>query len=139
MAKTRASSRKSKLPARRQTTQAKKKQASAKEKPVAAATIAEQTKEEDDTCRETQIQGALHHLDQDYDGLEVKENQLHRALEKLKEDEACLRQAIQEGQGDSRTPMQKRIAKEAEVVQRLEQALLGISSNDDDSSDDSDD
>jgi ribosomal protein S21 len=77
-----------------------------------------------------QIQQALHHLDQANMELETKEELLNNALRKIKEDESCLREAIKEESTASQPPSQKRTAKDAEAVRRLEQALLGSSSDD---------
>lgn len=80
--------------------------------------------------KDTQIQQALHQLDQANLELEAKEDLLNNALRNLKEDERCLREAIKEKSTASQPPSQKRTAKDAEAVRRLEQALLGSSSDD---------
>lgn len=77
---------------------------------------------------------ALQRLDEHYESLQAKEDLLKNTLVKLKHDETCLCAAMEES--DTRTPMQKRMEKEAEVVQRLEQALLGSSSSEDEGSSD---
>jgi ribosomal protein S21 len=79
---------------------------------------------------DTQIQQALQKLDQANLELEAHEDMLNNALRKLKEDESCLREAIKEESTASQPPSQKRTAKDAEAVRRLEQALLGSSSYD---------
>jgi hypothetical protein len=80
---------------------------------------------------DTQIKKALHELDQQNLDLEANEELLNNVLRKLKEDESCLREAIKEESTASQPPSQKRTAKDAEAVRRLEQALLGSSSSDD--------
>jgi hypothetical protein len=80
--------------------------------------------------KDTQIQQALHKLDQAHLELETKEKLLNDTLRKLNEDENCLREAIKEESTASQPPSQKRTAKDAEAVRRLEQALLGSSSDD---------
>jgi ribosomal protein S21 len=80
--------------------------------------------------KDTQIRKTLHQLDQENLELEAKEELLNNALRKLKEDESCLREAIKEESTASQPPSQKRTAKDAEAVRRLEQALLESSSDD---------
>jgi ribosomal protein S21 len=80
--------------------------------------------------KDTQIQQTLRQLDQANLELEAQEELLNNALRKLKEDERCLREAIKEESTASQPPSQKRTAKDAEAVRRLEEALLGSSSDD---------
>jgi ribosomal protein S21 len=80
--------------------------------------------------KDTQIQQTLRQLDQANLELEAQEELLNNALRKLKEDERCLREAIKEESTASQPPSQKRTVKDAEAVRRLEQALLGSSSDD---------
>jgi hypothetical protein len=80
--------------------------------------------------KDTQIQKALHELDQYNLDMEANEELLNNVLRKLKEDESCLRQAIKEESTASQPPSQKRTAKDADAVRRLKQALLGSSSDD---------
>jgi hypothetical protein len=80
--------------------------------------------------KDTQMQQALHQLDQENLELEAKEDMLNNALRKLEEDESCLREAINEESTAPQPPSQIRTAKDAEAVRRLEQALLGSSSDD---------
>jgi hypothetical protein len=77
-----------------------------------------------------QIQEALHQLDRANLELEASEELLNDVLDKLKDDESCLREAIKEESTASQPPSQKLTAKDAEAVRRLEQALLESSSDD---------
>jgi hypothetical protein len=98
--------------------------------PAAAQHQESHSEHADGKDKDAQLQQALHRLDEAYVELDAKEELLNNVMRKLKEDESCLRQAIKEASSAYLPQAQKRTLKDAEAVRRLEQALLGSSSDD---------
>jgi chromosome segregation ATPase len=90
----------------------------------------------DERSEESKIQEALKNLDDEYSLLEAQEELLKDGLNKLKEDESCLQNALMETSSDVRPVSAKRRNTDAEAVLRLEQALMESSSEEEDDDDD---
>ena len=91
-----------------------------------------------DDSRESRIRQAQDSLDREYLDLEAKEKVLTDAMQKLKEDEKSLEIGIASVNGSRQAALRDNQQKNL-AIQRLEQALLESSSEDDDKHGDEDD